>query len=105
MSAPGRIRTDTSRGLSPLPLLLGYESKSGPGGRSCTRTGSVLSGVPLLLGYAGKNEWCSRQESCLQPPRSKRGALYIELRERCGNGAPGRFRPVCLLSVSEAIYY
>jgi len=29
----------------------------------------------------------------LQPPRSKRGALHIELRERCGNGAPGRFCP------------
>ena len=39
--------------------------------------------VASALGYAGKNEWCSRQEFRLQPPRSKRGALYIELRERC----------------------
>jgi hypothetical protein len=32
------------------------------------------------LGYAGKN-WHSRQEFRLQPPRSKRGTLDIELRE------------------------
>ena len=28
--------------------------------------------------------WHSRQESHLQPPRSKRGALIIELREQIG---------------------
>ena len=61
--------------------------------------------VASALGYAENDEWCSRQEFRLQPPRSKRGALYIELREHLENGAPGRFRPVCLLSVSEAIYY
>jgi hypothetical protein len=33
------------------------------------------------LGYAGKN-WHSRQEFRLQPPRSKRGALIVELQER-----------------------
>ena len=33
------------------------------------------------MGYAGE-KWCSRQEFRLQPPRSKRGALYIELQER-----------------------
>ena len=27
-----------------------------------------------------REKWCSRQEFRLQPPRSKRGALYIELR-------------------------
>ena len=55
MNAPGRIRTDTSPGLSRPSLLLDYGSEIGPGGRICTRTGSVLSGVPLLLGYAGEN--------------------------------------------------
>ena len=29
-------------------------------------------------------KWHSRQEFRLQPPRSKRGALYIELREHAG---------------------
>jgi hypothetical protein len=33
------------------------------------------------LGYVGI-KWRSRQEFRLQPPRSKRGTLYIELRER-----------------------
>jgi hypothetical protein len=33
------------------------------------------------LDYTGVKSWCSRQEFRLQPPRSKRGALYIELRE------------------------
>ncbi len=77
---------------------LGYESKTeSPHGRAersetavltyfqiktaiCTRTGSGLSGVPLLVGLHGE-KWCSRQEFRPQPPRSKRGALYIELRE------------------------
>ncbi len=76
------VRTDTESGLSRLPLLIGLQERNGPGGRSCTRTGSVLSGVPLLVGLRRGNEWCSRQEFRLQPPRSKRGALYIELRER-----------------------
>jgi hypothetical protein len=34
----------------------------------------VLSGAPLVMGPTRRN-WCSRQESRLQPPRSKRGAL------------------------------
>ena len=38
--------------------------------------------VASALGYAGKIlKWHSRQEFRLQPPRSKRGALYVELRE------------------------
>lgn len=38
--------------------------------------------VASALGYAGgKRKWHSRQEFRLQPPRSKRGALYVELRE------------------------
>ena len=52
------------------------------GAAICTRTGSGLSGVPLLVGMRRGIRWCSRQEFRLQPPRSKRGALYIELRER-----------------------
>ena len=102
MNAPGRIRTDTERGLNPLPLhwatganawreapLKRVAERSLHGGRSrkwsrrqdlhphWTRSELIAS----ALGYAGKNEWCSRQEFRLQPPRSKRGALYIELRE------------------------
>lgn len=41
----------------------------------------------------GLRKWHSRQDFRLQPPRSKRGALYIELQEHGdddGNGAPGR---------------
>ena len=81
--APGRDCTGTEPGLSRLPLLLGYGSdKDGPHGRTRTRTDSGLSGAPLLIGLHGVvSKWCSRQESRLQPPRSKRGALYIELRE------------------------
>ena len=37
--------------------------------------------MPLRWATRGKN-WYSRQEPRLQPPRSKRGTLYIELRER-----------------------
>ena len=88
--APGRICTDTERGLSPLPLRWATGAKwSRRQDLHPHWTRSEL--VASALGYAGKNEWCSRQEFRLQPPRSKRGALYIELRERRGNGAPGRF--------------
>lgn len=80
ISAPGRIRTDTEQGLSPLPLHWATGAMNGPGGRTCTRTGRGLSSLPLRWATPGKR-WCSRQESRLQPPRSKRGALYIELRE------------------------
>ena len=38
--------------------------------------------VASALGYAGQNEsGTPRQEFRLQPPRWKRGALYVELRE------------------------
>lgn len=37
--------------------------------------------MPLHWATPGKWEWHSRQEFRLQPPRSKRGALYVELRE------------------------
>ena len=36
-------------------------------------------------------KWCSRKDLHPQPPRSKRGALYVELREHW-NGAHGRTR-------------
>ena len=102
MNAPGRIRADTERGLSPLPLRWATGAKwSRRQDLHPHWTRSEL--VASALGYAGKNEWCSRQEFRLQPPRSKRGALYIELRERCGNGAPGRFCPACLRNVGAAI--
>src|SRR5438876_8698920 len=43
----------------------------------------ILSLDPLLFGFNHMPvNWHSRQDSRLQPPRSKRGALYIELRER-----------------------
>ena len=37
--------------------------------------------------------------------RVRSAALYTLSYGSIENGAPGRFRPVCLLSVSEAIYY
>ena len=81
LRAPGRIRTDTEPGLSRLPLLIGLRERSeSPHGRICTRTDLPLKQVPLLVGLHGE-KWCSRQEFRPQPPRSKRGALYIELRE------------------------
>jgi hypothetical protein len=55
----------------------------GPRGRIRTLNLPVLSGTPLLVGLT-RRKWRSRQDSRLQPPRSKRGALYIELREHAG---------------------
>ena len=46
--------------------------------------------------------WHSRQDFRLQPPRSKRGALYIELREH-ENGSPGWIRTIALLVQSQAL--
>ena len=43
--------------------------------------------MPLLVGLT-RRKWHPRQESHLQPPRSKRGALIIELRERKFEGGP-----------------
>ena len=43
----------------------------------------ILSLDPLLFGFNHMPvNWYSRQDSRLQPPRSKRGALYIELQEQ-----------------------
>ena len=103
--APGRICTDTEPGLSRLPLLLGYGSeREGPHGRICTRTDSALNGVPLLLGYMGKRVVLPAGISPATSAFEARRAIYCAT-GALKNGAPGRFRPVCLLSVSEAIYY
>jgi hypothetical protein len=72
-----------TRSLAPRPgSLVRLIFQIGPRGRSRTRNLPVLSGTPLLVGLHAEESWHSRQESRLQPPRSKRGALYIELRER-----------------------
>ena len=55
----------------------------------------ILSLDPLLFGFNHMPvNWHSRQESHLQPPRSKRGALVIEPREqkRQRENAEGRGR-------------
>ena len=60
-NAPGRICTDTERGLSPLPLRWATGAKwSRRQDLHPHWTRSEL--VASALGYAGKNEWCSRQE-------------------------------------------
>ena len=48
--------------------------------------------IPRSAIRAPRLKWCSRQESHLQPPRSKRGALIIAPRERNGQreNAEGR---------------
>ena len=101
--APGRIRADTEPGLSRLPLLVGLRERNGPGGRTRTRTGSALNGVPLLLGYAGETGTPGRNLACNLRVRS--AALYTLSYGSVENGAPGRFRPVCLRNVSAAICY
>jgi hypothetical protein len=79
-------RSDSHRHLTDFKSVasaLGYGSESGPGGRTRTRTERGLSSLPLRWATPGKNlKWYSRQEFRLQPPRSKRGALYVELQER-----------------------
>jgi hypothetical protein len=84
-----------------------------------------LRPAPLLLGYAGERGWHSQQDfaapaagpnllrtalKCaiahsarLQPPRSKRGALYMELREQ-KNGSPGWVRTTNLPVQSRMLH-
>ena len=78
-------------------LRLAWTTKDGPGGRTRTRTERGLSSLPLRWATPGKLEkWSSRQEFRLQPPRSKRGALYVELQERVKNGCLGWIRTINL---------
>ena len=102
--APGRICTGTGPGLSRLPLLLGYgsETKSPRQGSHLHFLRSKRSASSVGLhgeesGTPGRNFACNL--------RVRSAALYTLSYGSIENGAPGRFRPVCLLSVSEAIYY
>ena len=79
------------------------EQNESPHGRICTRTDLPLKQVPLLLGYMGKSGAPGRNFA--RNLRVRSAALYTLNYGSIENGAPGRFRPVCLLSVSEAIYY
>lgn len=67
-------------------------SRIGRRGRICTGNQQGLS-LPGMLGshHSPTERWCSRQESHLQPPGSKPGALILELREH-KNGRHGRIR-------------
>ena len=53
--------------------------KDGPVG-TCTLLARVKAGSFAVKASDPEN-WCSRQDFRPQPPRSKRGALYLELRE------------------------
>ena len=86
----------------------GYGSKcdgqNGPGGRTRTRTERGLSSLPLRWATPGKRKWYSRKEFRLQPPRSNRGALYVELQEPLKNGRLGWIRTINLPIQRRALY-
>ena len=82
-NAPGRSRTDT------CAVFKAATSADWATGAKWSRRQDLhphwlrSERSASAVGLRRENGWCSRQEFRLQPPRSKRGALYIELRERC----------------------
>src|SRR5262245_33870059 len=78
--APGRIGDFKSPG-SAIPAEASRREMVGMKGIAPPRLPDSESGPSAIRVEPHARIWYSRQESHLQPPRSKRGALIIELRE------------------------